>query len=115
MLMRHGNRIKVGLTKIPSSYLRFQRSDKLQTLETVGEGYQKKENADIPVSELDDPIYLAKTHTAEHDFKWSDMEAIQANPYGYFTFPEVTGYILNIKLQLKNMKATTTIIEKYVS
>jgi len=120
MLRRHGNRIKAGLTKFLSSYLRFQTSEKLQTLETRGkissgaDYYDIKENQDILVNDLADPIYKPIKHMVECYFDYADLAAITDNPFGYIRFSEtLTGYILSIKKKNNEAKAEITIIEKY--
>jgi hypothetical protein len=116
MLIRHGNRIKAGLTKCLTSYLRFQKSEKLQTLETVGEGYTIAENANILISTLTNPIYKPMAYTVEVDFDNGDLETLQANPYGYITFSDtVSGFLVNLKMKRKTRKAEITIIQRYVS
>ena len=114
MLIRHANRIKAGLTKVQTSYLRFQKSDKLQTLETTGETYSIAENADLLVSSLEDPIYRPIKHIVECYFDWSDLQAIQAKPYGYIKFTDtISGYLLNLKKKNNEAKTEITIIQKY--
>lgn len=113
MVVRHGNRIKSGLRLFPNSYLRFQKQEKLNTLETIGEGYPIFENGDILVSSLDSPIYKPISHTVEVYFDDTDLDTFFSNPYGYFTFSDtVAGYVLNLKKKNNEAKAIITIIEK---
>jgi len=120
MLKRHGNRIKAGLTKFLSSYLRFQTSEKLQTLRTRGktgtgiDQYDITENEDILVNDLENPIYKPIKHMAECYFDYADLSALTANPFGYIRFSDtLTGYILSLKKKNNEAKAEITIIEKY--
>lgn len=113
MIKRHGNRIKSGFTKLASSYLRFQKSDKLQTLRTTGEGYTLSENENILISDLDAPIYKPMQHTVKCDFNFADLEAINLKPHGYIKFSDnLSGYLLNLKKKNNENKAEITIIEK---
>lgn len=114
ILKRHGNRIKAGMMRYTTSVLRFQKSDKLQTLETTGEGYSIAENSDILVSSLATPIYKPMKHTVNCSFNFSDLAAIQANPKGYIKFSDtVSGYLLSLKKKNDEAMAEITIIEKY--
>ena len=114
MLKRHGNRIKSGMMKFTSSVLRFQKSDKLQTLETTGESYSIAENSDITVSDLGSPIYKPMKHRVECSFNFADLSAIQANPFGYIKLSDtVSGYLLSLKKKNDEAMAEITIIEKY--
>jgi len=116
MLRRMGSRLKVALMKYLSSYLRFQTADKLQTLETTGEGYTTVENDDILVNDLTAPIYRPIKHRVEVMLTWADIELIQANPLQRITFSSsITGWILNIKKKNNEDKGVIEIIEKYVS
>lgn len=113
MLIRHGNRIKSGFTKLASSFLRFQKSDKLQTLRTTGEGYTLSENENILISDLDAPIYKPMQHTVECTFNFADLEAINLKPYGYIKFSDtLSGFLLNLKKKNNESMAEITIIEK---
>jgi len=111
-LLRHGNRLKGYLQKYLSSYLRFQSADKLQTLETTGEGYTVKENDDILVDELDDAIYKPFAYRVTCPFHFDDMITLLENPKGYINFGSVRGYLLNLKKVNSENKAEITIIEK---
>jgi len=122
MLKRNGNRIKAGLTKFPESYVKYQHSQKLQTLKTTGEGYTAVENEDILVNDLADPIFKAIKHTVECRFTFADLEILQAlisgtdkpGYMGVIKFSEtISGYLLNLKKKNKEDKAVITIIEKY--
>lgn len=120
MLKRHGNRIKAGLTKFLSSYLRFQTSEKLQTLRTRGktgtgiDQYDITENEDILVNDLENPIYKPVKHMVECYFDYADLASLTANPFGYIRFSDtLTGYVLSLKKKNNEAKAEITIIEKY--
>jgi len=53
-------------------------------------------------------------HTVECSFDFSDLELIQATPFGYLKFSDtISGYILNLKKKNTEAKAEITIIEKY--
>jgi len=114
-LIRHGSKIKGYLTKYLSSKLRFQTSDKKQTVKTTGEGYTVTENDDILVDDLEAPIYKPIKHTVEVRFDYDDLETLMANPKGYINFGNVTGYLLNLKKKNNEDKAILTIIERYVN
>lgn len=113
MLLRHGNRIKGAFLKFLSTYLRFQHSNKLQTLETSGEGYDLIENQDILIDDLANPIYKPIKHTVTTQFSFGDFDELMLNPKGYITFsPEIKGYLLSLKKKNNEDKATIEIIEK---
>lgn len=120
MLIRHGNRIKSGMTKLSSTdVLRFQKSDKSNSLETTGtagiENYTIKESDDILVSSLANPIYKPIKHTVDCLFTQIDLELLQATPLGYITFSsDISGYLLSLKKKNNEDKATITIIERYI-
>lgn len=115
MLKRQANRIASGLTKLQDSKLTFQTSDKLQGLRTNGEGYIISENEDILVSSLGAPLYRPIKHTVECYFDWSDLEAIQANLFGYIIFSDkISGFLLNLKKKNNEDKSEITIIQRYV-
>lgn len=113
-VIRHGNRISSGLRLFPSSYLRFQKSDKAQNLETSGETYTIAENDDILISSLGSPLYKPMSHTVKvTPFDWSDLETIQANPYGYIKLSDtISGYLLSLKKTNGKAEAEISIIEK---
>jgi len=116
ILMRHGNKIKAGMMKFLGSVLTFQTSDKSCSLITsdVGGANVVYENGNLPVSSLPDPIYKPMKHTVNCLFTFADLEAIQANPYGYITFSDtISGYLLSLKKENNQDKAEITIIEKY--
>jgi hypothetical protein len=113
MLRRHGNKVKSGMMKYTGSVLTFQKSDKSSTLKTTGEGYTITESDDIPVSDLDAPIYKPMKHTVDVLFTFSDLEALQVNRFGYIKFSnEISGYLLSLKKKNNEDKAEITIIEK---
>jgi hypothetical protein len=114
MLLRSGSRIKSGMTKFISSLLTFQKSDKWNSLKTTGEGYTITESDDISVASLPDPIYKPMKHVVIFDFMFSDLEAIQANPFGYIKLSDtISGYLLGLKKKNDEAKAEISIIEKY--
>jgi hypothetical protein len=121
MLVRQANRIKAGMLKLdPASVLRFQKTDKDSSLETSGDGLTGlKENSDILISTLANPIFKSIKHTVECLFTFSDLEILSANPLGYLTFGEdingniIRGYLLSLKKKNNEDKAEITIIEKF--
>lgn len=113
-LIRNANRITGAFTKYLSSKLRFQTSDKLQTLKTTGEGYTVTENDDLVINDLADPIFTPKKYSVEVYFDFTDLETIQTNPKGLIKFTDdIQGYILNIKKKNNEDKAVIEIIEKF--
>lgn len=115
MLMRHANKFRAGFTKFDSlQVLRFQTSQKLQNLETTAGGVDHiKENDDILINTLDEPIYGIMKHTVECSFDFSDLELILATPYRYLRFSDtISGFLLNLKKKNTESKATITIIER---
>jgi hypothetical protein len=117
MLIRHGNRIKSGMTRPDAlvSVLKFQKTDKSSTLETTGETYTIKESDDIHVSTLADPIFKPIKHTVECLFTQTDLEILSANSLGYLTISDtVSGYLLSLKKKNNEDKAEITIIERYI-
>jgi len=112
--IRHSNRYSGAFVKFQSSFLRFQKSNKLQTLKTEGEGYIITENEDIQVNRLADPIYRPIKHIVTCLFTWDDFDTLMSNPKGYITFSEdIKGYVLSLKKKNDEDKATIEIIEKY--
>jgi hypothetical protein len=120
MLIRQGNRIKSGMTKLDAaSVLRFQKTDKDSSLETTGtagiDDYTIIESDDILVSSMADPIFKPMKHTIECLFTQTDLELLSANPLGYLTFSDtISGYLLSLKKKNNEDKAELTIIEKYI-
>lgn len=113
MLVRHGNRLKASLLKYLSSYFRFQKSDKLQTLRTTGEGYSVTENDDILVNSLDSAIWKPIKHTVTCKFTFDDFETFLANKKGWIKLSnEISGYLLSLKKVNNEDRATIEIIEK---
>lgn len=121
MLIRHGNKITAGMTKYTSSTLKFQKTDKVCSLETSGtaqsedDEYSIAENADIHVIDLGSPIYKAMKHTAIiPSWTFTDLEQLQLYPFRYLKFSDtISGYLLSFKKKNKEDKAEITIIEKY--
>ena len=112
-LLRHGNKIKGAFSKYLYTYLRFQTAGKNQTLETTGEGYTIKENDDILVDTLDEPIYKPVKHIVTCKFTFDDLETLMSNPKGYITFStNIKGYLLSLKKKNDEDRATIEIIEK---
>ena len=121
-LIRHGVKFKAALTKYLSSYIRFQTAGKNQTLQTTGtvdsgfDEYTVKENQDILVDNLTDPIWKPISHTVEIYFDNDDLETLMAQPMGYYTFSStITGYVLRVEKPTNENKAVITIIERYVN
>lgn len=122
MLIRHANRIKAGMTKLSDSdVLRFQSSDKNCSLQTSGDGLTLlKENDDIAMSTLANPIYKAMKHTIFVSFTRVDMALLIASPFKYLDFGtdlkgnNITGFLLNLKQKNIEDKAEVIIIERYV-
>lgn len=113
MLKRHGNRLKGAFLKYLQTYFSFQTSNKLQTLETTGEGYTITENQDILVNSLDNAIYKPIKHTVECVFTFDDFETFMANPKGYIKLSDsISGYLLSLKKSNNEDKAVIEIIEK---
>jgi hypothetical protein len=119
MLLRHGNVISSGMSKADAqaSVLKFQKTDKSNSLETTGDGLTGlKESDDIAVSSLTAPIFKPIKHTIECLFTLTDLEVFSANPNGYVTFSEtISGYVLSLKKKNNEDKAEITIIEKGTS
>jgi len=114
MLIRHGNKIKAGMTKYLESVLAFQKSDKANNLKTTGEGFTLTESDDIFVSNLADPIYKPMKHTITCRFDFTDLEAIQQNSLGYIKFSDtISGFLLSLKKKNNEDKAEISIIERY--
>ena len=116
MLIRRGSLLKASLTKFLSSKIRFQTSDKNQTLKTTGEGYTVTENDDILVDDLPDPIFKPFMHRVNVKLDWDDIAYLQANPYKLIKFTaSLSGYLLNLKKKNNSDDAVIEIIEQYVS
>jgi len=116
MLIRRGSLLKASLTKFLSSKIRFQTSDKNQTLKTTGEGYTVTENDDIVVDDLEDPIFKPFMHRVKVQLDWDDIAYLQANPYKLIKFTaSLSGYLLNLKKKNNSDDAVIEIIEQYVS
>lgn len=115
-LVRHGNKLRAGLSKYTSSVIRFQSSDKSQTLKTTGEGYTISENDDILVDFLDDPIYRPISHTVTVKLTFDERKTIIENPTKLIKFTSgLTGWLLKYRHKNAEDKVEITIIEKYVS
>lgn len=115
MLKRHGNRLRAGLLKFPASYLTFQKSDKSSTLDTEGEGYRIKENDNILVSTLAQPLYKAIKHNVSVKFTFADLQLLTAHPYGYITLSDtISGYLLTLKKKNGKDEADITLIERNI-
>ncbi len=123
ILIRHINRIKAGMMKLNSdSVLKFQASDKSNSLETSTDGGVTSlfENQDLIISSLANPIYKAIKHTAIMIFTRADLALAIAYPYRYWDFGtdlkgnNVSGFLLNLKQQNLSDKAEITIIERFV-
>jgi len=124
MLYRHGNRLRAGLSKVLTSVLKFQSSDKASNLKTIGlvgsgaDYYTVIENQDITVSSLPAPLFKAHKYTVEVKFFMSDLELIQANPFGYITIGKdykgniIKGYLLTLEKKNDEDQAKITMIEK---
>ncbi len=115
ILLRNGNRLTGGMTKVQTSSLRFQKSDKLCSLITSDDGgvTQLAENSDIPVSSLAAPIYKAMKHTITVPWYFKDTVLLQSNPLGYIRFSaDISGYLLSFKKKNAKDEAEITIIEK---
>jgi len=114
MLLRHGNRIRGGLMKMLESYIRFQTSNKMQTLATTDlGGVTLKENQDYLTNDLTAGIFKPIKHTVTCKFTFADFEAIMANKKGYITFSSnIKGYLLTLKKKNDEDRATIEIIEK---
>lgn len=115
-LLRNGNKIKAALTKFPESVVKFQTSEKSQTLETTSETITITENEDILVDDLADPIFKPIKHTVEVKFTFDDLMTLQSNLYGLIKFSDtIQGYLLNLKKQNNEDRAVISIIEKYTA
>lgn len=115
-LIRHGNKLKASLIKYVSSYLRFQTSEKLQTLKTTGEGYTVTENDDLLVDDLADPIYKPISHTVQVKLTFDERKNLMTNPTQRIKFTSsLSGWLLKYTHKNNEDKVELTIIEKYVS
>jgi hypothetical protein len=121
-LKRQGNRLKSSLIKFTASFLRFQVSDKLQTLRTTGtaqsgdDQYAITENEDILVDDLEDPIFRPFKLTTKTKLTYTQRKALLDNPLKRVIFTENrSGWILNYKRQNATDEVELSIIEKYVN
>lgn len=118
-LIRNGNKIKAALTKYPSSLIKYQTSEKLQTLRTTGEGFTITENEDILIDEsgsglLADPIWKPIKHRISVRFDYDDLTTLQSNLFGLIKFSSnIQGYLLNLKKKNDEDMAIIEIIEQY--
>jgi len=122
MLIRNGNRVKAGMTKVNADVLRFQVSDKASNLKTTGltnsgnDQYTITESDDIYISSLENPIYKSMKHTITCRFDFSDLELLNANPLGYIKFSDtISGFLLSLKKKNNEDRAEITIIERYIA
>jgi hypothetical protein len=112
--VRNANKLVSSLTKQLSARAAFQTSDKLQTLETTGEGYTVKENQDFIINDLPRPLFRPVKHTAEVVLTQSELSTILASPFSLCKFTkDLKGYILSVKKKNAEDKATIEIIEIY--
>lgn len=113
MLFRHGNRIKGAFSKFLATYLRFQKSNKQQTLKTTGEGYTITENDDIQINDLATEIYKPFKLSVTCKFTMEDFELIMTNQKGYVTLSSsLSGYLLSLKKKNDEDRATIELIQK---
>jgi len=100
--------------KMLESYIRFQTSNKMQTLATTDlGGVTLKENQDYLTNDLTAGIFKPIKHTVTCKFTFADFEAIMANKKGYITFSSnIKGYLLTLKKKNDEDRATIEIIEK---
>lgn len=107
-LLRNGKTIRAGLKYAPLSLLRWQTSEKNTALFTqlTTESAPVYENADIPVSDLDAPLWLNEVYRVEFPIYPTDKLAIDANMNGLIKIATGKyGWILQGKTKNNNGKA----------
>jgi hypothetical protein len=116
-LLRNAVRISPALQKMTSSFLRFQTTNKLQTLKTKGI-YESvddalTENQDIRVADLGAPLFRPIKHTVEVMISDTEIQAVLANPYGYIKVSDtISGYLLVMEKKTGEDKVMIELIEK---
>jgi len=106
-LLRWGSYLRGFLEKYLDSFVIWQTSDKNTKLSSTETGQSAVvENADILVSDLADPLWHPETFSIEVPIKESDIDYINANPYGIVKLTSSEyGYILSYKSKNENHKS----------
>jgi len=106
-IRRHGSFIRGFIDKYLSSSLQWQTADKNTKLRSTETGQSEIiENADIAVNTLDTPFWVAETMQFEVPALETDIEVIQANPYGLIQCSDTEyGYLLDYTSKNENGKS----------
>lgn len=80
--------INVGLQKYPTEYLKFQKSEESSkaTSQLTGETRVVRDEEDIPISSLDDPILTGYIYKFLSPLTTSQLQEIQNNQFGFVKF-----------------------------
>jgi len=107
-LLRWGSYLRGFLEKYLTSLIIWQTSDKNTKLSSTETGQSTiTENSDIVVSDLADPLWHPETFDIEVPIKETDIDYINANPYGIVKISATEfGWILNYKSKNENRKST---------
>jgi len=111
-IRRSGSYIRGCLEKNLTSDLIWQASDKNTKVEsTEWGGSLIVENADIPVSELNDPLWHPEIFTLEVSALENDIDLIKANPYGLIKITDTEyGWIISYRSKNENKKSEFTLL-----
>lgn len=94
MVRAHGNYLRGVLHNQVNEYLRFLTSDKNKDLSTTIDSVTIKENMDIPVSDLDDPLFLPYLikFTTKVPATFEQIMTLAANAHVHLTYNGVDIY-----------------------
>jgi len=118
-LIRWGSYIRGFADKFLSMLLVWQTSDKNTTLRTTSTGESEiKENANIIISSLEEPLWHSEIYEVEVKGLEADIEAIKAQPYGLFKLSDTKyGWLLHLGInnednliKLKLLRANLTYV-----
>lgn len=113
-LLRHKKEISRGVNIRPDSYLTFQASDKLATLETTNGVDNIVENQDISVADLGTPRTKPMLYVLQDiDFYIDDFNEVMDNKYKLIKIADgFEGWIYSIKYKMTENKADIKILAK---
>jgi len=111
-LIRWGSYLRGFLNHYLYSYLNWQTSDKNTKLVSTLTGLDPVvENADILVSDLDNPLWHPEIFTVEVPALENDIDLIKANPYGLIKITSAEyGWIISYRSKNENKKSEFTLL-----
>jgi len=113
-LYRHNYELASGLDKEKNSYLRFQDSDKSQTLITTDGVTEIEESEDILVDDLGDPKWMPAQYIVSLPFYESDIATLITNKYKLIKLSDTKqGWLLKAKYKIASNEIELTILQKF--